>query len=139
MDLLVLIGIGFVAMLYLNSILELKLQDWPENVPIEPRTVKEIVQHEIIYETLEQGGNPHNTLAVARCESGFKPGAQNPASSAAGVYQFINGTWASTPSGKRGLDQTDYKANIKEGVRLLTSGQESHWYASYNCWGYQWT
>ena len=35
-------------------------------------------------------------LNVARCESGFNPYAKSPISTASGVFQFLNTTWATT-------------------------------------------
>jgi hypothetical protein len=40
-------------------------------------------------------GGVDYAFAVARRESGFQALSQNPSSSASGVYQFVNGTWAS--------------------------------------------
>jgi hypothetical protein len=38
-----------------------------------------------------------SALRVARCESGFNPGAYNPIEGATGVFQFLLGTWLGTP------------------------------------------
>lgn len=38
-------------------------------------------------------GGVRKALSVARCESGFNEHDRNPTSSAAGVYQFLSGTW----------------------------------------------
>jgi len=35
-------------------------------------------------------------IAVARCESGLNPSATNPSSGAAGLFQFLSGTWSGT-------------------------------------------
>ena len=50
-------------------------------------------------------------LQIAYCESKYDPQAKNPISSAKGVYQFIDGTWAWI--GAKG-HQFDYKENIKQ-------------------------
>lgn len=38
-------------------------------------------------------GGVRKALSVARCESNFNEHDRNPTSSAAGVYQFLSGTW----------------------------------------------
>ena len=43
------------------------------------------------------GANAQAALNVARCESGFNPGATNRSSAAAGVFQFLPSTWRTTP------------------------------------------
>ncbi len=42
------------------------------------------------------GVSPTTMLAIAKRESGLNPNAKNPASSAGGLMQFIDGTWAKT-------------------------------------------
>lgn len=42
------------------------------------------------------GGYAGQALAVAACESGYNPNAVNPSSGAAGVFQFLRSTWATT-------------------------------------------
>ena len=39
----------------------------------------------------------------ARCESGLNPYAVNPSSGTQGVFQFMPGTWASTPYGRHSV------------------------------------
>jgi hypothetical protein len=39
-----------------------------------------------------------------------------------------------TPSGKAGISQMKYEANIHEALVLLGNGGESHWSESKHCW-----
>lgn len=48
------------------------------------------------------------SFAIARCESGLNPLARNKNSSAKGVFQFLDSTWANNCSG----DVFNYKDNI---------------------------
>jgi len=49
-------------------------------------------------------------LAVARCESGYNPGAYNAGSGASGVFQFLHSTWMTT--GYAGYSPFNAWANI---------------------------
>src|SRR5690606_25428666 len=74
---------------------------------------------------------------IIKCESGGNPKAQNPHSTASGLFQFIDGTWRAyggTKYSKRAKDATveqQYeianKAFAREGYRP--------WNASKSCWG----
>ncbi len=57
------------------------------------------------------------------CESGGDPNALNPASGAAGLFQFIPGTWesASASAGWEGADVFDPEANIAVAYWLYAS------------------
>lgn len=49
---------------------------------------------ELIVRAAEGAGiSPTTALSIAQCESGFDPAAQNPVSSAGGLYQFTIPTW----------------------------------------------
>jgi soluble lytic murein transglycosylase-like protein len=54
-------------------------------------------------------------LTVAELESGFRADAQNPTSSAGGVFQFIDGTWKQYGGGG---DKMDANLNIDAGARF---------------------
>jgi Transglycosylase-like domain len=73
-------------------------------------------------------------LRVANCESGYHYGSKNKSSSASGVFQFIRSTWLGTDSGQAGISPFDADANVKEGVKKISQGGISAWYASKSCW-----
>lgn len=90
-------------------------------------TVKDL----IITSAREYGLNEHTAVAIAQCESNFIPTAQNPNSSAGGVFQFIDGTWLSVIH-MRGLDWTladkyDINKNIDNAMWLAKKEGWKHW------------
>lgn len=68
----------------------------------EPLTVEE----EIVALANEYGVNPNDALRIAECESNTGTNLFNGVSSAKGIFQFINNTWANYCNGDV-LDQTD--------------------------------
>jgi soluble lytic murein transglycosylase-like protein len=64
---------------------------------------------------------------VARCESGYWPGAYNRSSGASGLYQFIPSTWRNTPQGRAGLSPFDPYANAEAAAWLFRVGGPGHW------------
>lgn len=82
-------------------------------------------------------GPPGGWGPVIECESGGNPDAQNPVSTASGLFQFITGTWrayggaefASTAAGATAREQTIIAehAYAARGLRP--------WAASESCWG----
>lgn len=81
--------------------------------------------------------------AIAQCESGFRPTAKNPHSTATGVFQFIKATWLGFVK-QRGLDWTledriDPVKNIDMAAYVISKGGLHNWKAdpkSYACWGW---
>lgn len=67
----------------------------------------------------------YKSYALADVESDFNPNAENPNSSAAGIYQFIKSTWKQECEGH----VKDANENIKCGIRLLSQGDTYHWEA----------
>lgn len=61
------------------------------------------------------GVDPDQALAVAKLESGLNPRAQNPRSSAGGLFQFIDSTWNQYGGG----DKFDAATNADAGARYL--------------------
>jgi phage-related protein len=63
------------------------------------------------------GGGPEwNAIAaIVQRESGFNPNAQNPTSTAYGLFQFLNGTWAGTGIAKT----SDPAAQSEAGMRYI--------------------
>lgn len=76
--------------------------------------------------------------SIAWCESQYNPYAQNPNSSATGLYQFLNGTWnhyALLHWGTlEGHSPTDYGDNAELGVWVIANYGTSDWDASSACW-----
>ena len=66
--------------------------DWPTKEEIKTYIREEAIKHNINVET---------ALRIANCESGYNRLAKNNTSSATGIYQFINVTWAANCQGNR--------------------------------------
>jgi Transglycosylase SLT domain len=64
---------------------------------------------------------------IAQAESRFDPNAKNPRSTASGIFQFLNTTWASTPQGRAGRSVFDWKANIDAGIWLYQTAGRYQW------------
>lgn len=75
-------------------------------------------------------------VRVADCESGGDPSAQNPTSTASGLYQFINGTWTSV-TGLPGPASAYSTATQTAAFWELWDGGRGahHWDPSRHCWG----
>lgn len=60
-------------------------------------------------------------LAIIDCESGGDPNARNPRSGAAGLFQFVDGTWthASEQAGFEGAPPNDPEANVAAAAWLV--------------------
>lgn len=75
-------------------------------------------------------------LRIAKCESGFRPNARNRSgSSASGLFQFMPGTYANSPSGRAGLSIFDARANAEAAAFKIANGALRAWNASKHCWG----
>ncbi len=70
---------------------------------------------------------------IVRCESGFNPWARNPASTATGLAQFLDTTWATTRYAR--YSRTSAKWNSLALAQLLRQDGPRHWYSSRPCWG----
>jgi hypothetical protein len=82
----------------------------------------------------EFGIDPAIPLAIARCESQFHWDAANRVSSARGVFQYVAGTWATTPEGRRGTSPFDAEANIRMALTHMMTIGTGPWNASRECW-----
>ena len=73
---------------------------------------------------------------IIKCESGGNPKAQNPSSTASGLFQFINGTWAAF--GGHEFAKTAAQASVAEqhivANRAYAKQGFSPWNASKSCW-----
>jgi hypothetical protein len=84
----------------------------------------EIVQ--VIYNAAAiYGQSGDDLLRVARCESGLNPGAVNGSSGASGLFQFMPGTWATTPYA--GHDIFDPVANAEAAAWMWANGRRGEW------------
>lgn len=66
------------------------------------------------------------------CESGWKPEAQNSISSAGGLFQFLDSTWARYAN--EGWEKYNPQNNIDAGIKLFKAKGTSPWLASKGCW-----
>lgn len=66
---------------------------------------------------------------VIQRESRWDTGAYNPRSGAAGLAQFLLGTWLSTPQGKAGASRYDPYAAIDGAAWIITTDRKGwgHW------------
>lgn len=106
------------------------------NSAIEPETQKEPSVEELIkHYAGVYGVNEQLALNIAKCESGLNPEAKNPYSSAKGVYQFIDGTWAwySTKFEFTG-NVLSAKDNVELAMKVMGKHGTNDWLASYGCW-----
>ena len=106
---------GYAHVIY-NGISGWASQDYLSNSPGDgdgddgSNTEQEIIQ--IIYAAADRYGQSRSAmLAVARCESLLDPGAYNPASAASGLFQFLPGTWATTPFANESIFDAEASAN----------------------------
>ena len=77
-------------------------------------------------------------LQVSYCESRWDPGATNPSSDAAGLFQHIPRFWSdrSASAGWAGASIYDAHANAAVSAWLVYDGGGwVHWTASQSCWG----
>lgn len=69
----------------------------------------------VAFEARAAGEDAATAIRIAQLESGLNPRAKNPRSSAAGLFQFIDDTWARFGGG----DKLDARLSARNGVRLL--------------------
>lgn len=70
-------------------------------------------------------GNRSTLWRKARCESRLSPTAKNPRSTAAGLFQFLDTTWASTPFA--GFDVYSPYANALAAGWMHRHGRSGEW------------
>lgn len=81
----------------------------------------------------EQAGPDFELLNfIIICESGWKTNAQNPRSSAGGLFQFLDSTWNRTAS--PGWEKYDPYRNIDAGIALFKKEGTDPWKESEGCW-----
>ena len=80
----------------------------------------------IIYAAAAAYGQDGNALlAVAQCESGLNPGAYNASSAASGLFQFLPGTWATTPYAAASI--FDPYASANAAAWMWSVGRRGEW------------
>ena len=81
------------------------------------------IQELIYYYSGYYGVDFSLSYELAKFESGFNPKAKNEFSSAKGIYQFIDKTWADNCEG----DVYSAEDNIKCAIRIISEGGLKHW------------
>ncbi len=71
------------------------------------------------------GQSPSAMLAVARCESNLNPNAINRSSNASGLFQFLPGTWKTTPYASSSI--FDPYANANAAAWMWSVGRRGEW------------
>jgi soluble lytic murein transglycosylase-like protein len=64
-------------------------------------------------------------LRVARCESNLDPSAYNPRSGASGLFQFLPGTWRTTPFAGNSI--FDPWASANAAAWMWSVGRRGEW------------
>jgi uncharacterized protein YraI len=81
---------------------------------------------DIIYAAADKYGQSRSAmLAVARCESLLDPYVINPYSQASGLFQFLPGTWATTPWANANI--LDPVANAEAAAWMWSVGRRGEW------------
>ena len=80
--------------------------------------------------------SPELFLRIAVCESGLREDAQNPTSTASGIFQFLNSTFFNYARAYElpTDDKNDPEVQAELAARMIAAGGISHWNASKNCW-----
>ena len=75
-------------------------------------------------------------LRIAICESGLKTNAQNPRSTASGLFQFLNSTFFNYAKAYELPidDKNDPEVQAELAARMIADGGLSHWNESRSCW-----
>ncbi len=71
------------------------------------------------------GQNPASMIAIARCESGLNPQAYNRSSGASGLFQFLPGTWRTTPFASYSI--FDPWASANAAAWMWSQGRRGEW------------
>lgn len=84
----------------------------------------------------EFGVDPDLLVAIAECESGMDPLAQNPSSDASGLLQHRLRFWPARAAavGVPGGDVFDAETNARAGAWLLSTEGTAPWRSSERCW-----
>ena len=81
------------------------------------------------------GGLTGIARAIARCESGLNPRAENPRSSASGLFQFIDSTWQSVTGLAPPASAYSVSTQVDAFYELWNGGAGAgNWAPSRHCW-----
>lgn len=83
--------------------------------------------------TSNLGSLPAVFQRIVQCESGGNPRAQNPTSSASGLFQFIDGTWANF-GGYAHAKDAPVSVQIAKAEQVYAARGTQPWNASRSCW-----
>lgn len=128
--------------LFLTACTPAQLARWAE---LDPGERHDIVEH-VIRDAAAEFGVPGDLMvAIARCESGLRPEAKSPLSSAAGPFQFLDTTWerARFRLYDEGIDAEPYAPedrwlpipSARIAAHVVSQGGISWWSESRHCWG----
>lgn len=74
-------------------------------------------------------------VRIIKCESGFKIGVKNPASTASGLMQFLDSTYSKYAKiYSITADKNDPGAQMEMAARIIADGGIHNWDASRSCW-----
>ena len=95
------------------------------NKPIYQRELqtKEDIKEYLVWASEFQGVDPQLILDLCFWESNYNPKAQNPKSSAKGLFQWLDGSWETYCSG----DVFNPKDNADCAIRVISTGGIEHW------------
>lgn len=103
-----------------------------------PTTVRRVSDWRPLVAAFFKPQHVDRALRIIRCESGGRPDAKNPGSTASGLFQHLASMWPerATEAGWDGADVFDPVANVAVAAWLVYHGGGwSHWGASRACWG----
>lgn len=103
-------------------------------VPVE---ISQVSDWRPLVEAFFEAPDVGRALRVIACESGGRPAAKNPASTASGLFQHLASLWntRSAQAGWAGSDVFDPVANVAVAAWLVYDhGGWSHWSPSAGCW-----
>lgn len=92
---------------------------------------------QLVEQYANQNGIPQKAgliRKIVQCESGGNPNAKNRYSTAGGLAQYLDRSWASTAEGQQGLSKYDPNAALSAMSRDIAQGNISKWNASRRCW-----
>ncbi len=102
--------------------------------------IEETIEEKIGRRAQALGLDPKRAQSIAWAESGFNPKAKNSASSASGVFQFLDGTFNEYcirryEFATSTAQKNDPNIQIECALRILQSpGGENHWWPSRPMW-----